>query len=154
MKVKRDYRADHGLLLLRFVIGTGLFALHGRDKLSSAYGYLFAGQNWPFVNVVASLGFPFPAFFAVLAALAESAGALAVSAGVLTRIFAAVVAFTMVVASVLHVKGDQPPELATLYLTPMLTLILTGPGRIAIDRVRLNRNVGPGPEADAAGVSA
>jgi putative oxidoreductase len=128
----RSRLADSGLLALRLGIGFGLFWLHGRAKLGSASGYLFSARKWDFVNVVASLGFPAPAAFATAAAIAESLGALLLAVGLLTRSAGAAVAFTMVVAISLHLRGGQTPELALLYLLPAVSLALTGPGRYSL----------------------
>ena len=124
---------DSGLLALRLGIGFGLLWLHGRAKLGSASAYFLSAQKWDFVNVVASLGFPAPAAFAVAAALAESVGALLLAVGLLARPAGAAVAFTMAVAISLHLRGGQTPELALLYLLPAVSLALSGPGRYSLD---------------------
>lgn len=129
----RERLVDLGLLTLRLGIGLGLFWVHGRGKISSASSYVLSGQSWKFVGVVASIGFPAPGVFAVAAALAESAGALLLAAGLLTRAAGAAVAFNMAVAASLHLRGGQNPELAALYLLPAFALALTGPGRYSLD---------------------
>jgi putative oxidoreductase len=132
---RRDQLANWGLLALRLGIETGLFWLHGRAKLASASGYVFAGQPWSFVKVVAGLGFPAPGVFAVAAALAESIGSLLLAAGLAARLAGAAVSFTMVVAISLHLRGGQNPELAVLYFLPAFSLALTGPGAYSLDAV-------------------
>jgi len=89
---------DGGLFLLRLSLGGGLAAIHGRDKLITAVVHLFSGQEWAFVKVVASIGFPQPVLFALLAALTESVGGVLLAAGLATRSAAVAVAFNMSVA--------------------------------------------------------
>jgi putative oxidoreductase len=131
--------ADAGLLVLRLVFGISLAWLHGRGKLANAAGYVFSGRSWDFVNVVAGLGFPLPGVFAVAAALAESIGAALMAIGLAARLGAFFVVFTMTVAISLHLRAGQSPELATLYWTPGLAIVLTGPGRYSLDALLLRK---------------
>jgi len=133
MSSTRALKINLGLLTLRLAIGLGLFLLHGQAKLAGAWAYMFSGHDWPFVKVVAGIGFPAPGLFAVAAALSESLGSLLVAAGLQTRVAASFVAFTMIVATSLHVSHGQSAELAFLYLTPILTLMLTGGGTYSLD---------------------
>jgi putative oxidoreductase len=114
---------------------------------------LASGNGERFIEGVAGLGFPAPALFAWAAALGEFAGGLFVFFGLGTRYAAALAGFTMFVAAFLRHKahlhlmvklgllqaGEATldawgnPELALLYLLVMLSLVVTGPGRYALD---------------------
>ncbi len=122
-----------GLLILRAGFGLTLALLHGRGKLVAAAGYLFAGHDWEFVKIVASLGFPLPGLFAVLAALSEGLGGLLLALGLFTRFAAAAIVFTLLVAVTFHVRGGQSPELAAAYMLGSLTVLLAGPGEYSLD---------------------
>lgn len=129
----RSTTTDVGLLLVRVSAGLMLIGFHGWDKLVAAFGYVFQGQEWRFVNGVASLGFPLPGFFAVGAALAESVGALLLAVGLFTRYAAAIVAFNFVVATYHHLSTDMRFELAGLYLFVALLFVFAPPGRFSLD---------------------
>jgi len=81
------------------------------------------------------LGFPIPVLFAWLAALAESVGAFLLALGLMTRIAAAMIAFTMAVAFTLAHAADPfgVKELAFLYGIVAVCLLLTGPGKMSLD---------------------
>ena len=135
----RTRLADAGLLALRLLIGVSLAWLHGRGKIASVASYVFSGHDWSFVKVVASLGFPFAGFFAVAAALAESAGAVLVAAGLAARLGGFLVMFTMGVAILSHLRAGQVPELALLYFAPALAVVLIGPGRYSLDALTFTK---------------
>ena len=135
----RGATTDVGLLLVRLSAGLMLFGFHGWEKLVAAFGYVFQGQEWRFVNGVASLGFPVPGFFAVCAALDESVCALLLAAGLFTRYVAAVVAFNFIVATYRHVSTDMRFELAGLYLVVALLFVFAPPGRFALDSLLRGR---------------
>jgi putative oxidoreductase len=128
--------SDVGLLLLRAGTGLLLFGYHGWGKLKAAAAFLFAGAEWGFPQGVANLEFPFPVFFAVCAALAESVAALLLAAGLWTRYAAAVVAFNMAVAFYHHARSDWKVEFALLYLLPAALFVLVPPGRLSLDALR------------------
>ena len=114
-----------------------------------------SGGSAPFVEGVASLGFPYPTVFAWAAMVSELAGGLLVALGLLTRVAAAFSAFTMFVAAFLRHKlalqtlaffGISPvseevleswgnPERAALYLVIFLALTFMGGGRFSLDRL-------------------
>jgi putative oxidoreductase len=140
---------DLALAALRL---SGLFLAvgHGWGKVAA----LASGDADGFIQGVASLGFPAPGLFAWAAALGEFAGGLLVFAGLGTRYAAALAGFTMFVAAFLRhkahlhllvklglmqageetLRGWGNPELAVIYLLVMISLVLTGPGRFALDR--------------------
>jgi putative oxidoreductase len=131
---------DWGLLLVRVAAGGMLLALHGWGKLKGMFG-MFGGEEWGFVGFVSSIGFPLPKVFAVLAALAESVGALLLVIGLFTRWAALVVGMNMLVAVYYHLAHDpqQRFELAAMYLAVALLLALAGPGAASADALARNR---------------
>jgi putative oxidoreductase len=117
--------SDLGLLVLRVVAGASLMS-HGWAKVKDID---------PFVKGLEQMQFPVPSVMAWLAAGSEFFGGILVAAGLLTRPAAIFAAATMGVAA-FHVHAADPfekKELAVLYLGAFVTVILTGPGRIALD---------------------
>jgi putative oxidoreductase len=147
---KGSFMTDTALLILR-LSGLGLALAHGWPKLER----FLSGGSAPFVEGVASLGFPYPTVFAWAAMVSELAGGLLVALGLLTRVAAAFSAFTMFVAAFLRHKlalqtlaffGISPvseevleswgnPERAALYLVIFLALTFLGGGRFSLDRL-------------------
>ena len=127
---------DWGLLLLRLGFAALLIGLHGWTRLLRAFNFVVHGQPWTFVDLVGRLGFPAPSVFAVLSALAESAGVALVAVGRLTRPAAALVAFNMAVAFYNEAGKGDPFELPALYLLLALVVVVSGPGALALDRWR------------------
>jgi len=123
-------RSALGWTLVRGVFGLTLALGHGLPKVR--------GDMSQFAQGVAALGFPFPVFFAWCASLAEFLGGLLVAVGLFTRPAAAFAGFTMAVALFRH-RADPfgRMELALLYLTVMLAVVLAGAGPWSLDaRVR------------------
>jgi putative oxidoreductase len=118
--------ADLGLLLLRVFAGLSLAFAHGLGKLPPSARFL-AG--------VEEMDFPLPLFFGWAAALSEFAGGLLLVLGLLTRPAAVFVGITMAVAAFIRQAGDPfgERELALLYGTVAVMLLLTGAGQYAID---------------------
>lgn len=121
-----------GVVLLQTIPALLLFFMHGWDKVSQAFGYVFSGNEWGFVGFVASLGFPLAGFFAVLVALLESFGALMVAAGIFTRQVALLLVGNFVVASYFHITTDGKFELAAVYLILFLFFTLHGPAKVTL----------------------
>jgi putative oxidoreductase len=141
-----EKRADLGLFILRLTGGLLAFK-HGWGKLVR-----LAGGEGRFVQSVDALGFPTPEVFAWAAAIAEVSGILIVL-GLLTRICAALAAFTTGVAAFLrHHAHDQllawlgwrdvapdrleewgNPELALVHFFAFAAIVLLGPGRWSLD---------------------
>jgi putative oxidoreductase len=126
--------AAWGPLVLR--IGSGVvFVVHGYPKL-------FGPQPGPrgFAQYLQSLRFAPPLFWAYAAAVAEFVGGICLLAGFLTRLAALVLAieFLVIILRVKWSKGFAPPggggwEYDWALLTMAVTLLLTGPGRWALD---------------------
>jgi putative oxidoreductase len=126
--------ADCGLFLLRIGVAGLMLTLHGWARFFRASEYLVFGTPWPFVDLVAGLGFPVPGAFAVMSALSESVGAVLMAMGWLTRWAALALVIDMSVALFNEGSKGDPIELPALYLVGALTLMITGPGRFALDR--------------------
>jgi uncharacterized membrane protein YphA (DoxX/SURF4 family) len=134
---------DAALLLLRIGFAGLLIGFHGWARAHRAAGFLFFGQPWTFVDVVGRLGFPFPAFFAVMSVASESLGVLLLIPGYFTRVaaFFSVVNFSVALYNEMH-KGD-PWELPALYLLMALVILIAGPGGWSLDgRGRKSRSAG------------
>jgi putative oxidoreductase len=149
-------RADVGVLLVRSS-GIGLAVWHGLPKVVA----LFLGTS-RFPDAVASLGFPAPNVFAWGAALAELLGGLGVALGLFTRVSAFLAATPLLIAAFVRhhaldhllvllrlrtateetLKSWGSPELALLYLLPIVGVALIGPGRLSIDAMRSGPRVG------------
>jgi putative oxidoreductase len=123
----------HGLCALRVCFGLSLVWFYGWSKLISAANHFLHGQDWKFISIVASLGFPLPAVFATMSTLVESVGGILLAAGLLTRISAGMLAFNMLVAVSLHVRAGQTPEPASLYLFWALATTVSGGGYYSLD---------------------
>ena len=132
---------------LRWMIGFG-FLYHGVPKLSMD-GHAAFNQN------LQGMGVPAPELMAWALALLEVLGGLALILGVLTRAVAVLLIVEMVVAAlkvhgpngfgIIHIVGQGPSgpifgmpgyELNLLYIAPLLSLTLSGPGRWSLGRAR------------------
>jgi len=120
---KQLYEKNLGLLLIR--VGTGLvFFMHGIMKLQSI-GMI----NTFFTH----LGLPAP--IAMLIALLETVGGLALIFGVFTRVFAVLLGIEMLVAIFITggpAKGWAQHELEALLMAVSFGLVYTGSGRFSL----------------------
>jgi putative oxidoreductase len=137
------WSTDAGLLLLRVSIGSMMLFGHGLPKLL-AFSEKAAEFSDPLgVGSTTSLA---------LAIFGEVVGAGLVVIGLGTRLAAVPLLITMLVAAIV-VHGDDPwgrKELALLYAVPALTLILTGPGRFAVDALLARSRDRDAPSMDRA----
>lgn len=124
-----------GLLVLRVIAGLGMM-LHGVAKIRNPFAWMGAES-------------PVPGFLQAMAAFAEFVGGMCWVVGLGTPVFSTLIAATMVVAAVMaHIakghpfvnKPGQPCyELAAIYLSIAVLLLLAGPGRHSVDRVLFDR---------------
>lgn len=119
-----------GLFLLRLGIGL-IFLAHGIPKLMAG------PELWARLGMaMGNLGITFaPAFWGLMAALAEAGGGLLLVLGLGVRIAAGFLSFTMLVAVLMHVgKGDgfQVYSHALSMLVVFVSLAATGGGRWAL----------------------
>lgn len=120
-----------GLVILRVVVGI-VFAMHGWQKLTE----MGLGGVSGFFG---SLGIPAPMLMAVIVIFVELVGGIALILGVGTRIAAALLAITMVVAILtVHMPNgffasNGGYELPLALLGATLFLALIGPGSMSVD---------------------
>lgn len=114
-------------------IGTGiLFIGHGFLKLKGGYNeWLWAGQQ------MAHLGITFaPVFWGLCAMMAELGGGICLVLGLWTRIAAAFLAFTMLVAVIYHINKGDSYGYISFPLSQMIIfigLIIAGSGPHSLD---------------------
>jgi putative oxidoreductase len=120
--------------LLRIIAGVG-FMIHGLPKLLD-----IGKTQGSFTNMGV------PPDLAILIGLLEFIGGLAILLGFLTRIAAGLLAIEMI-CSILLVKISKGFiggfELDLLYLVIMISLLITGPGFLSIERNFLQREMFP-----------
>jgi putative oxidoreductase len=119
-----------GLLPLRLVVGV-VFLVHGGQKL---FVFGIGGT----AGFMAQVGIPAPGAAAVVVTLVELLGGLALILGALTRLASLLLAIDMAVAVVVvHLPAGfflpRGSEFALTLLGATLTLLLTGPGALAVD---------------------
>ncbi len=128
-----DNRISTGLLLLRIVAGAAMM-FHGWTKIQNPFGWMGADSATP-------------AIFQALAAISEFGGGAALIIGLLTPLAAFGIAATMLVAISKHVgKGDPffgkggSWELAAIYLSIAVLLMMTGAGKFSLDWLLFKRS--------------
>lgn len=123
--------ARTAIFIIRVTFGI-IFILHGLPKI------LGGPEMWARLGgAMGHIGLGFaPAFWGFMASLAEFGGGILLVAGFLTRPAAALMAFTMVIATIMHIAGGDPMN-TTLHpvkgLVVFIALIYSGAGRFAID---------------------
>ena len=141
------------LIPLRLVVGYGFIA-HG-------YAKLIRGPD-QFAAILSALGMPLPGFLAWLTVAVEICGGLAVLAGALLPLAAVPLAATLLVAMFTvhlpfgfssiklqavvsgHPTFGQPGyEIDLLYLACLITLVLDGPGPVAVDNLLRGKGDNP-----------
>jgi putative oxidoreductase len=115
------------LLILRLGCGLPMALLHGVKKLPPPP---------ELIQFVTQQGWPYPAFWAWSASFAEFFGAILIIVGLGTRIAGGLLAIAMLVAFLLgHVgQGFDQREMAFVYLSMSVALMLLGGGDWALDR--------------------
>ncbi|MEV7723100.1 DoxX family membrane protein [Streptomyces sp. NPDC087917] len=148
---------DAGLLLLRLVLGLTV-AAHGTQKL---FGWFGGGGISGTGRFFDSVGYPAGDTMAAIAGLTETLGGLGLALGLLTPLAGAAVTGTMINAIVVHGTGSffapEGFEYELLLTAAAAALTLTGPGRLALDRLlpvpaRLAHRPALGAQALALGV--
>ena len=124
---------DFGLLIIRVGIGV-MFMFHGWPKL------LGGQQMWAGIGgAMSHIGVTFaPQVWGLLAAASEFFGGLCLVLGIFPRISTAALAFTMVIASTMHLSQGDGLQTASHAIEAGFVfagLFLTGPGKY---RLRLS----------------
>ncbi|HVG60242.1 MAG TPA: DoxX family protein [Hyalangium sp.] len=117
-----------GWTLVRVVFGVMIAVAHGLPKVMDGVER--------HTNTVAAMGFPFPALFAWLSALAELAGGLLIAAGFFTRPVALILIVNLVVAMYRHLQQGDPFSrlvLALLFIAVFAAMGLAGAGPWSLD---------------------
>ena len=115
--------SKYSILPLRIILGS-VFIFHG-------YGKLFGTPGLEgFSGMLNNLGVPLAYYTAILVALIEFIGGIAILVGFKTRAFAFLIGFVMVIALLLvHIKqGWANSEFPLSLLVIAISLILSGPG--------------------------
>ena len=114
----------YAAFFMRLAVG-GVFLLHGISKFERGIGAT--------AHFLAGIGFPFATIFAVILIAIETVGAACVLLGILTRVWAAVMAVEMAVA-ILAVKlpAGGNVELEALLLAGAVTLVALGDGPLSL----------------------
>lgn len=115
-------------------------------RLILAYGFFGpAMMKWSNIDGIAtwfaSMGYPLPTLNAYLAATTEISGAVLLFLGLATRLISIPLMFVMFVAIfTVHLPngfeaGSNGYEIPLYYLLMLLSLLITGPGRLSLDAV-------------------
>lgn len=141
IRVIQNRLQPYAPILLRLTLGI-IFLAHGTDKLCGTFG---GGGLQETANQFAELGLNPPMLQAIMAGLMEAGGGLLVMLGLFTRIGGLMIASTMIVAIVV-VHGtnglfarDGGFEYPLVALGAALSLVLSGGGRFALDRLIAER---------------
>lgn len=129
---------DLGLLVVRLGVGLSMFVFHGWGKITAG------PELWARIgNSMQTLGVTFlPAMWGFFAAFAESFCSILLILGILFRPAAALLAFTMLVATTRHLglpagepgAGWNGASHALELLSVYVGLLLAGSGRFALIR--------------------
>ncbi len=127
--MKKNTAIHLGLLVIRLGIGLSFAFNHGYGKISGGPElWEKLGSNMGYLGIHFA-----PVFWGFMAAFAEFGGGLLLAAGLLTRPAAFLIAFTMLVAIVMHhAQGDSfnyPLEMMSV----ALGLLISGAGRYSLD---------------------
>lgn len=139
VKMLKFSQSENTLFQLTWAIlrvGVGLLMIHnGLDKLADVQGFAD--------GVVTFIGLPYPVFLTYCAAYVEIVSALLLAMGFLSRLNAAALLFTMVIAIIFHLKGEglqvKPLETASLYAISYLFFLVNGGGFFSIDQLFLKK---------------
>ena len=142
------------LLMVRIWLGFRMFTA----SYSSITGILGSANERAFFEkwFGQELHFPAPVYMAFLAKGSELVGGILVFFGLFTRVSAALIAFTMLVATLVANLGKNfniDGGFTISYFLFALILIVQGAGPYSLDQLFLNRNKHPEQELSRAYVS-
>ena len=129
--INREALVNAGLLVLRIGIGI-IFIFHGFPKLMGGV------ETWTQLGSTMSvMGITFaPAFWGFMAAATEVGGGLFIIFGLLHRLVALMLIFTMVVALLVHVAAGDPFAVYSNALKALVVFVafaISGPGVYSLD---------------------
>lgn len=127
---------DYATLLIRVALGW-VFIYHGAQKVFGVWG---GGGLSGFADTLRSNGWPIPMVFAIMAGIGELMGGLLVTAGIITRYAALILAVIMFVAAVTfhhHAFGMKYRGFEYNFVLGMmaLSLVIAGGGKGSVDRL-------------------
>ncbi len=120
--------------LLRVVLGV-VFAFHGYLKLFVPGGFK------QIAGLVASIGFPAPAFFGLVVSVVEFAGGLFLLLGVVTRLSTILLLIDMLVALfTVHIKNgllvyNGGYEFVLVLLAGLVVILANGSGKLSLGKL-------------------
>jgi putative oxidoreductase len=138
-------------LLMRLALGT-VFVVAGAGKVLGV-GPKASGIEG-FAGFLASLGVPSPTLFAWIVGTVELVGGLLLLVGLFTRYAAVLLAADMFVATwLVHLPNgfavaDGGIEFTMVLLLISIALVLSGPGRFALEYAVFGREIVPGRGTD------
>ena len=129
--INREALVNAGLLVLRIGIGI-IFIFHGFPKLMGGV------ETWTQLGSTMSvMGITFaPVFWGFMAAATEVGGGLFIIFGLLHRLVALMLIFTMVVALLVHVSAGDPFAVYSNALKALVVFVafaISGPGVYSLD---------------------
>ena len=129
--INREALVNAGLLVLRIGIGI-IFIFHGFPKLMGGV------ETWTQLGSTMSvMGITFaPAIWGFMAAATEVGGGLFIIFGLLHRLVALMLIFTMVVALLVHVSAGDPFAVYSNALKALVVFVafaISGPGVYSLD---------------------
>ena len=129
--INREALVNAGLLVLRIGIGI-IFIFHGLPKLMGGV------ETWTQLGSTMSvMGITFaPVFWGFMAAATEVGGGLFIIFGLLHRLVALMLIFTMVVALLVHVSAGDPFAVYSNALKALVVFVafaISGPGVYSLD---------------------
>jgi putative oxidoreductase len=126
----------YGVVLLRIVLSAAML-YHGWTKVVPAGGFhgnhLLAGVDH-YCHYIATMGLPY--WLGYFSVFAEVVGGMALLVGLFVRFFALMITINIAMAIILVTshRGYAASELTIALLAIAIMLLLTGPGRWALDR--------------------
>lgn len=130
---------DIGFLFLRLFVGLALCTFF--EKFFPKNG-IWGPQEW-FIQDTANMGFPFPAFFAWIAALYEFFGGILLILGLFTRPAAILNVFVTFTATFIYHKGDIIGSglLSFFFMIMCICILLFGAGKFSLEYLITKQHV-------------
>lgn len=114
-------------LLLRLTLGVA-FIYHGYGKLFSPDSWAWLGSNMPLLGTET-----LAPFWGFMAAFSEFVGGILLVFGLLTRVSALFIGFTMAVAILYHMGKNEGYELSLVFFMLAICVQFLGAGKYSVD---------------------